>query len=156
MCCLSSPVENPQNICHLFLRLSLPASPVPGISLPWEEAAEELLNRRAAARTGRNMLGEGPNNAAQLFLLYHQAVKLKNDLKSKGCAGSTGASCLWALGAFCVNWTFFFPFFLDGLISWKGRASTHLECRASSLIPLAQNCTRVSWGQRLLPVFSLL
>lgn len=49
------------------------------------------------------MLGEGPDKAVQLFLLYHQAVKLKNDLKSKGCAGSTGVSCLWALGAFCVN-----------------------------------------------------
>lgn len=49
------------------------------------------------------MLREGPDNAAQLFLLYHQAVKLKNDLKSKGCAGSTGVSHLWALGAFCVN-----------------------------------------------------
>lgn len=49
------------------------------------------------------MLREGPDNAAQLFLLYHRAVKLKNDLKSKGCAGSTGVSRLWALGAFCVN-----------------------------------------------------
>lgn len=69
-------------------------------------------NRQAAAvRTGRNMLREGPDNAAQLFLLYHRAVKLKNDLKSKGCAGSTGVSRLWALGAFCVNWTFFPCFF---------------------------------------------
>lgn len=107
----------------------------------------------AAVRTGRDVLGEGPDNTAQLFLLYHQAVKLKNDLKSKGCAGSTGVSCLWALGAFCANWTFFPPVFLDGLIShqWKGRATTCLECGVSSPIPLAPNCTRVSWGQSRSP-----
>lgn len=42
----------------------------------------------------------------QLFLLYHRTVKLKNDLKSKGCARSTSVSCLLTLGVFCANWTF--------------------------------------------------
>lgn len=71
------------------VRLSLPASLGPGISQA-DRTTEEL---QAGGRQW-DAFKEGPSSSVQLFLLYRWAVKLKNDLKSKGCAGSTGMSHL--------------------------------------------------------------
>lgn len=106
MCYFSPPLwkkGSSQNVCPFFGEIVPACKPAPG-ALQTDVVPRGAAYRQAAAtRTGRNMLGEEPDNAAQLFLLHHQAVKLKNYLKSKGCAGNTGVSCLWALGAFCVN-----------------------------------------------------